>query len=337
MITIDGSLGEGGGQVLRTALGLSAVTGTPFAIERIRAGRKKPGLQRQHLAAVLAVAEVTDADVQSADIGSQQLTFRPGAPRAGYYRFAIGTAGSTTLVLQAVLPALWAAPGASTVAIEGGTHNPLAPPVDFLASSFAPLAARMGAPLRVELVRHGFFPAGGGMLRAEVGPANWRPLTIERSGRPLRIAVRIVDCGLPAHVAERERAELCRRLHLAESDVVVERVPSPGPGNAVLVALHGEHVTEVIVALAERQLSAEAVAERAARAARRFVAGGVPVGEHLADQLLVPMALAGGGSFVTGAPSEHTRTNAQVVERFLPVRIRIETFEGAWRVEVEPR
>jgi RNA 3'-terminal phosphate cyclase (ATP) len=312
MISLDGAAGEGGGQVLRTALGLSVATGQPFAIENIRARRKNPGLQRQHLTAVLAAADIGQAVVD-------------------------GTAGSTMLVLQTILPALWAAAGASTVELEGGTHNPMAPPFDFLALAFAPVVARMGAGLELELVRPGFHPAGGGVVRARVTPAVWRPLAIERSAvRPV-VAARILHCGIPGHVAEREAEVLRARLHLPPERVLVDTRESTGPGNAVMVTLAGDPVTELVVSLGERGLSAEAVAERAVRAAKQQLAAAVPVGEHLADQLLIPMALAGGGTFVTAAPTEHTRTNAQVVERFLPVAIELRPDAGAWRVEVRPR
>jgi RNA 3'-terminal phosphate cyclase (ATP) len=161
MLTIDGSQSEGGGQVLRSSLALSLVTGRPFAIENIRAGRKKPGLLRQHLTAVLAAAEVSAAEVEGAALASRRLLFRPGRVRAGDYAFRVGTAGSATLVLQTVLPALLLAEGESTLTLEGGTHNPMAPPVDFLENAYLPLVNRLGPRVKVQLVRPGFYPAGG--------------------------------------------------------------------------------------------------------------------------------------------------------------------------------
>ena len=334
MHTIDGSQGEGGGQILRTALGLSVATGTPFVIERIRRGRKKPGLQRQHLTAVLAAAEVGQAQVVGAELGSERLEFVPGAPRAGTFKFAIGTAGSTSLVLQTVLPALWAAGGDATVEIEGGTHNPQAPPFEFLAWAWAPLLHRLGAPLALELVRPGFYPAGGGLVRATVQAPQWRRLDLPRTDHEPVLRAQIVDSGLPPHVAEREAEVLRKRLRLGPQDVAIERWQGRGPGNAVLVVVDCGGVVDVVAALAERTLSAEAVAERAVRAAQHHVGHRAPVGEHLADQLLVPMALAGGGSFATCAPSQHLRTNARIVEGFLPVSIAIEPRDGVWGVEV---
>jgi hypothetical protein len=165
-IELEGSQGEGGGQILRTALSLSMITGIPFAIERIRAGRRKPGLLRQHLTAVQAAAAVCGAEVEGAAPGSQRLRFKPGPVRGGDYFHAIGSAGSCTLVLQTVLPALWFADGPSTLRISGGTHNPAAPPADFLIRTWQPLLLRMGVTLDIQLQRHGFYPAGGGEMLA---------------------------------------------------------------------------------------------------------------------------------------------------------------------------
>src|SRR5258705_2280598 len=172
MLTIDGSFGEGGGQILRTALALSLVTGKPFRIENIRAGRKNPGLLRQHLTAVNAATEISRSEVMGAAIGSRELTFAPGSVVAGTYAFAVGTAGSTTLVLQTVLPALLVASGTSKVILEGGTHNPFAPPFDFLEKTFLPLVNRMGPQVTAELERPGFYPAGGGRMNVTVEPAD---------------------------------------------------------------------------------------------------------------------------------------------------------------------
>lgn len=181
LIELDGS--EGGGQILRSALSLSMTSGQPLRIRNIRGRRSRPGLLRQHLTAVRAAAEICAAEVEGAELGSRELAFRPGAIRAGDYAFAIGSAGSCSLVLQTLLPALLAANGESRVRISGGTHNPLAPPADFLRDSWLPLLQRMGAEVDLELLRHGFVPAGGGELLARVRPARWRPLQLEQIGR----------------------------------------------------------------------------------------------------------------------------------------------------------
>lgn len=335
MMRIDGSHGEGGGQVLRTALGLSVVTGAPFAIDGIRARRKKPGLQRQHLTAVLAAARVGSARVQGAELGSLALTFEPAACSGGVYEFAIGTAGSTTLVLQTVLPALWAADRASTVTITGGTHNPMAPPFDFLKKAFAPLVHRMGASLDMQLDRHGFFPAGGGQLRAHVAPAAWTPIELLDAPKPGEVTAQILVSNLHPSVGEREQKTLRKALELRPEQVDVVDVDAAGPGNAVILHVQLGVVDEVVTQLGERGVLAEHVAKRAAKEAKALLAANVPVGEHLADQLLIPMAMAGGGAFRTVEPSLHTRTNAELIERFLPVKFTMREDVGAnnWVIE----
>jgi RNA 3'-terminal phosphate cyclase (ATP) len=337
MITIDGSQGEGGGQVLRTALSLSLVTGQPFAIDQIRAGRARPGLQRQHLACVEAAAAVGDAVVDGAQLGATRLAFRPRAVRAGDYRFAIGTAGSTTLVLQTVLPALLGAAGPSTLTASGGTHNPMAPPFDFLAMTFAPALRAMGASLDLQLVRHGFAPAGGGSLAATLGPARLAPiewLRREHEGVP---KARALVAQLDPKIGERELAVVRRRLRVHPEQLRVDTVDAHGPGNMLLLELPNQHATEVITVAGERGVPAEQVAERLCAAAERFLATDAPVGEHLADQLLLPLAIAGGGAFRTPEPTLHTRTNAAVIERFVPVRFDMREDGAAWRVDVVAR
>ena len=340
MLHIDGSSGEGGGQVLRTALGLSLVTGTPFLIDKIRAGREKPGLKRQHLTAVLAAAEVGAAQVEGAALGSMRLAFKPKALRAGDYRFAIGTAGSTTLVLQTILPALLAADGPSTVELVGGTHNPMAPPFDFLQHAFAPVLHRMGASLGLQLRTHGFYPAGGGQWRATIAKAAWTPCELLTRQEKPQLRARIVLAKIPQHVGEREASTLRARLGLRGDEVTIEEVASVGPGNVVMLRLGFGEVTEVVTALGERSVRAEDVAAQVADEAGTLLAANVPVGEHLADQLLIPMALAGGGAFRTLQPSLHTTTNAQVIEQFLPVAFTMREDQGqpgSWVVSVRPR
>lgn len=337
MITLDGSMGEGGGQVLRTSLALSMVTGQPFVIERIRAGRQKPGLARQHLTAVLAAAEICAAKVEGAELGSQRLAFRPGAVRGGDYTFAIGTAGSTTLVLQTILPALLAADAPSSVTLNGGTHNPLAPPFDFLQLAFLPVLRAMGASIELHLTRHGFAPAGGGALTATITPSRLAAVQLlerEPTGLP---RARVLLANLPTRVGERELHVVRRRLDFRAEQVRIETVASHGPGNMLLLEFPAAVCTEVIAVPGERGVPAEDIAEMACTLARAFLAANAPVGEHLADQLLLPMAMAGGGAFRTVEPSLHTRTNAQVIERFLPVRFLLTEQAGAWRIEVADR
>src|SRR5512138_967104 len=337
MITIDGSQGEGGGQILRTSLALSLVTGQPFRIQRIRAKRQKPGLLKQHLTAVEAAKTVGCAEVEGAALSSQTLQFRPGPVTPGNYPFAVGTAGSATLVLQTVLPALMTASDLSTLTLEGGTHNPMAPPFDFLTRCFVPLIHRMGPSVELELRRHGFFPAGGGRFHARIEPAKKlsRLHLVERGSIRSRQA-RILVSKLPEHVGQRELTVVRDELKWREDECAIEAVQYPvGPGNAVVLAIETEHVTGVFTSFGERGRPAEEVAKSAVEAAKAWIEAGVPVDEHLADQLLIPLVLAGGGSFRTTQPSLHTTTNAEVIQRFVAIPIRTEReSELVWRVTI---
>jgi RNA 3'-terminal phosphate cyclase (ATP) len=324
VLTIDGSQGEGGGQILRTALALSLVTGAPFTIEKIRAGRRKPGLLRQHLTAVNAAVAVGGAEVDGATLGSQTLVFRPRAVKPGEYRFAIGTAGSTGLVIQTVLPALLTASGPSTLTLEGGTHNPAAPPFDFLARVFLPLVERMGPRVAAVLDCPGFYPAGGGRCAVRITPvARLEPLTLLERGAIKQRRARALVAHLPRQIADRELAVVRSRLGWSDDELetVVVNGDTPGPGNVLLLEVESERLTEIFCGFGEVGIRAEAVAEHAAKEARRYLAAGVPVGVHLADQLLVPLALAGAGSFRTVGLSPHSRTNLDVIRLFSTTRI----------------
>ena len=328
MLRIDGSEGEGGGQVLRTSLALSMVTGTPVRIDKIRARRAKPGLMRQHLTAVLAAAKVSQAKVEGAEVGSTSLVFTPGPVTPGEYRFAVGTAGSVTLVLQTVLPALLTSSGPSTLTLEGGTHNPLAPPFEFLDRVFLPLVGRMGPRVEAHLERPGFYPAGGGRFSVKIEPAP--ALTgfelLERGEIRRRQGTAIL-ARLPRGIAEREVQHLAEQTGWHPSCFEIQEVNSLGPGNAVLLELESEAVTEVFTGFGEVGVRAEAVAERAVQEMRRYLKAGVPVGEHLADQLLLLLALAGSGAFTTVPLSLHAMTQIELIPRFLDVKIGVEREE----------
>jgi RNA 3'-terminal phosphate cyclase (ATP) len=334
MITLDGSIGEGGGQILRTALGLSLVTGTPFRIERIRAGRSKPGLLRQHLTAVQAAAAIGGAQLEGAELSSQELTFTPSTVKAGDYQFAIGTAGSTTLVLQTILPALIAASGPSRVVIEGGTHNPAAPPFDFLERVFLPLLARMGPRVEATLERPGFYPAGGGRIVITIEPPETRtlqPLVLDTRGDTVTRRVVAIVANLDPHIGHRELRAARGRLGWEDGSAEFEvrmMDQSSGPGNVLLIELGSTNVTELFAEFGERGVRAEQVAHKAVHDVHRYLAANVPVGRHLADQLLVPMAMAGAGSFRTTTLTPHARTNIEVIQRFLDVPIEARDDDG---------
>jgi len=324
MLSIDGSGGEGGGQIFRTSLTLSLVTGTPFRIDRIRAGRAKPGLMRQHLTALEAAAAVGEADVDGAAVGAQEIVFRPKRLRPGNYRFAVGTAGSAGLVLQTILLPLVIARARSSLTLEGGTHNPAAPPFEFLAEAFLPLLRRMGADVDARLERAGFYPAGGGRMTVDVTDrGSLASLHLVQRGRTLRRRARALVSRLSRQIADRELAVIRSRLGWDgdELEVVMLSEGMAGPGNVLLLSLESEHVVEVFTGFGEIGVRAEAVAERVAQEARRYLAADVPVGPHLADQLLLPMALAGGGVFRTVPLSRHASTNLEVIGQFLGTSI----------------
>lgn len=338
MVLIDGSEGEGGGQVLRTALGLSLVTGTPFRIARIRGRRSRPGLLRQHLTCVVAATKLGDATVEGAELESQELTFRPRTLQSGHFEFAIGTAGSTTLVLQAMLPALLRAPGPVHLTIEGGTHNDLAPPFEFLERALVPILRTLGATIDVQLVRAGFEPAGGGRLEVKVTPAPLGTLELVSRGARLRREAKAIVSAVPLKVATRELAVVREELSFDETELSTEQIHAPSPGNALTLTLAYEHVTDVFVGLGKQGITAEKVARRACGEVRRSLRTDAPVGLHLADQLIVPLALSRGGVFRTVEPTEHTRTQLQLVPRFLPVKIEAsaEASGPTWRISVQP-
>jgi RNA 3'-terminal phosphate cyclase (ATP) len=336
MLTVDGSQGEGGGQILRSALALSLVTGQAFRIENIRAQRKRPGLLRQHLTAVQAATAIGHARVVGATLHSDRLDFVPAGVVPGDYRFDVGTAGSTTLVLQTVLPALLTASGPSRLSLVGGTHNPQAPPFDFLDRTFLPLINQMGPRVAAKLESPGFYPAGGGRFQVTVEPAGkLEPCALLDRGAVRGIAACAMVAKLPRHIAERELRVVQQRLGSGVSLLVEEVSGSPGPGNVLLIEVQCERVTEVFAAFGERGVRAGTVAEKAVAEARRYLDAAVAVGEHLADQLLLPMALAGGGAFKTLPLSLHAHTSIDVIKMFLGCEVRVEEAGDACTVAVE--
>lgn len=337
MITIDGSFGEGGGQILRTSLALSLVTGKPFRMENIRAKRDKPGLLRQHLTAVSAAAEVSDARVEGGAIGSTGLSFSPRAVKAGSYHWAVGTAGSATLVFQTVLPALLTAQGATELSLEGGTHNPYAPPFDFLAKAFLPVVNRMGAKVAARLERPGFYPAGGGRFVVAIDPVKrLERVDLTERGDILKQEGVSVVSQLSRRIAETELAVLQAKLSWPAESFRVEEVANPrGPGNILICAIESRNITEVFTGFGERGVPSDRVAMATVEEVREYVAAGVPVGRHLADQLMIPMALAGGGKFRTLPPTRHSLTNIEVLKKFLDIEVTVTRIERpVWEIEI---
>ena len=337
MVRIDGAFGEGGGQILRTSLSLSLITEKPFRIENIRANRKKPGLLRQHLTAVQAAAAIGGGETLGAELGSKKLTFAPGNIEAGKYHFAIGTAGSGTLVLQTILPALMTASAPSQIVIEGGTHNPAAPPFDFLERCFLPLLEKMGPRVKVELERYGFYPAGGGRFTVEITPcASLQPLTLGERGDIIEKRVVALVANLPYHIARREMDTAATMLQWDEECLsCIDTKNSVSPGNLVMIELKSSELTAIFTGFGERSVKAEDVAAEAVRQAQAYLASRTVADEHLADQLLLPLALAGGGSFTASSLNLHAQTNMHVIRQFLPVRFEVQEGQGFSRVFVK--
>lgn len=335
-LTLNGE--TGGGQMLRTALSLSMITGTAFRMSHIRGKRQRPGLMRQHLTCVKAAAEVTGATVAGADIGSTDLVFRPGPIRGGDYRFAIGTAGSTGLLFQTLLPALLHATAPSTLHLEGGTHNPLAPPFEFLDRVFLPALRRMGAEASLELLESGFAPVGGGAVKAAITPCpRLRTVTFHERGELRGLRLRVPIRNLAPAIAERIRDAALAVLPQAEA-VIDPREPGPGRGVCCLVEAEFEHTAELTSTFGEQGVSAERVGHRAAKVMTDFLNTGAVVGRCLADQLLLPLALAGSGSFLTMPVDDHVPTNIHVIETFLPVKFTLgATNRGQVELTVSPK
>jgi RNA 3'-terminal phosphate cyclase (ATP) len=326
MIELDGSQGEGGGQILRTSLTLSMITGMPFRVTNIRANRAKPGLMRQHLVAVQSAAAICGGEVSHAEVGSSSLEFHPGRIRAGNYKFPIGTAGSSTLVLQTLIPALLYADGPSTVLVSGGTHNPMAPPVQFLQRAWGRVLDMMGAKVDIQLRRYGFYPAGGGEVLAVIEPCpKLKQIELIERGQQRNAYAESIVAGIPVTIAHRELQQIGDHLGWTRDRLnVIEPGRDQGPGNALIITLEYEHITEVFTAIGEKRVSAEEVAAAVTAEVADYQGSTAAVGEHLADQVMLPMALAGGGSFTMHRVSQHAITNGDVISRFLPVLIAFE-------------
>jgi RNA 3'-terminal phosphate cyclase (ATP) len=339
-IEIDGSYGEGGGQVVRTALTLSVLTGTPVSVAKIRAGRRKPGLAPQHLTTVRALSEICDAEVSGASIGSTALSFAPRVPpRAGSFAFDVsetaggGSAGSVTLILQALLLPLSFARASSRLTLVGGTHVAWSPPFDFISDVYLPTVREMGIRAQCRLVAWGFYPVGGGRLGVEIEPAErLSAIALSERGEPERVRGRAVACNLPSHIAVRMANRACALLAPLDIPraVATERPRGKGPGAGIFLTAEYAHARAGFSALGERGKPSEAVAEEACRSLLAHDETGAPVTAQLADQLLLPCALAHGRSeFRVSRITPHLLTNAHVIGRFgLPARIDIRGEEG---------
>ena len=341
MIHIDGSHGEGGGQVLRSSLTLSVLTGQPLRIDNIRARRSKPGLRAQHLASVQAAAAISQAEVAGASPGSTTLLFRPGRVQPGQYRFDIGTAGSTSLVLQTIFLPLALADAPSTVTITGGTHVSWSPSFHYLDRQWLPVLRRMGFDARLTLERAGFYPKGGGRVRADIQPAGTlQPVDLEERGELRRVSGISAIANLPEHIVERQRQQVERRLGGWVPELAVETVSlsSPGPGTVVFLQAECEHGGGGFTALGKRGVPAERVADEAVNQLETFLARNAAIDKHLADQLILPLVFAPGRSSLSTAEiTQHLLTNIEVVQAFLDVEVVVEgELSSPGLVRIEP-
>jgi RNA 3'-terminal phosphate cyclase (ATP) len=349
MITLDGSFGEGGGQILRTALSLAAIQGRAVRIERIRAGRRKPGLAAQHLTAVRALAEICDAEVSGAEIGSESLVFRPHRPpQAGSYHFDVAaarhgrSAGSATLLLQALLLPLALADGPSTLRLQGGTHVAWSPPWPYLQEVYLSRMAELGLETDCRLIAWGWYPVGGGQIECRV-PGGWKPqpLQLTSRGSLLQLEGLAASSRLPRHIVQREAEQMRMILADAGREIAVTAlpdVPSPGPGNGVFITAYYQGGVAGFSSLGRRGRRAEEVASAACHQFLQFHRREAVVDRHLADQLVLPLALASAAStFTAETMTDHVSTNLWVVRQFLPLKEQTEMLEdGTARVTLAP-
>jgi RNA 3'-terminal phosphate cyclase (ATP) len=332
MITIDGSMGEGGGQVLRTSLALAILTQTPIHLHSIRAGRSKPGLQPQHLQAVQAAASICGGQVQGAALHSRELFFEPGEIHAGRYRFDIGTAGSAPLVFQTVFLPLSYAKEATTVTIIGGTHVPHSPCYHYLERQWLPMMHSLGFRARISLEQAGFIPQGGGIINAHIRPVRTvAPLTRLVPGSLLRVRGVTAAANLEAAIARRQKLQALRRLEPLCRDSKIETIdlPSQGKGTLLLVQGEFEQASCCYFGLGAIGKRAERVADEAVDAFEAFITSGGALDEYLADQLILPLAFATSPSrYRTARVTRHLLTQAALVPMFLPIRVEIDADEG---------
>ena len=326
-IYIDGSFGEGGGQVLRTALSLSMITGKSLEIANIRAGRKKPGLLRQHLTCVKASAEICDAHISGAELGSQRLVFIPDKIKAGNYSFKIGSAGSAMLVFQTILPALMLLEEESKIELEGGTHNPMAPPFHFITESFLPQLKKMGVSITANLDRWGFYPVGGGKVNFTIkGKNQLSPLFLKDKGNEVSKSIVAFSSNLIPEITEAEASYLKDKLDWDDISTKID-CNSLGPGNVIMAEIEHKNIKAVFCEFGEKGLRAAKVAQKLLKRIKKFSASFTPVEEYLADQLLLPIALAGRGEFNCNCLSMHTKTNIEIIKSFLYLDIVVQKNE----------
>lgn len=341
MLELDGSYGEGGGQLLRTACALSAITGEPVRLHNIRARRAPPGLAPQHLTAVKAVATLCDARVEGLELQSQELIFRPGKLRGGEFRFDVGTAGSITLVLQALLPAALHADAPAHIHLTGGTDVRGAPPLDYLRFVLLPLLARMGAEVELTLQQRGYYPRGGGIVEVRVRPSSLKGLRLETAGAIKEIRGVAHVSNLPAHIVTRMQQTAVQLLgDIARVEIepqILGKDQAIGQGGAIVLWVRTAHALLGGSEVAQRGVPAERIAGTAAQDLRDDITAGATLDLHASDQLLIYGALAQGPScFLARTLSSHAQTTLWLLQQFLPLRVSATPVGAATRVDMEP-
>jgi RNA 3'-terminal phosphate cyclase (ATP) len=314
------------------------VTGRAIEVEKVCAGGDQPGMMRRHLSVVSAAARVCGAQTEGATIGSTRLHFSPGPIQCGDHHFFVGTGSSAVPLLQTLVPALMVAGGPSTLTVEGSTHASGAPAFDHILKTWAPALSTMGPEVKVELHRHGFFPAGGGKITAAINPGEGRtlePLRLTERGEVSSKRATALVAHLDGKIAQRELETLEGLMSWAPEELCAEVVKdADGPGNAVLIEVVSEKITEVFSGVGSRHIRAEAVAEQAAAAALEYITAEVPVARHTAEGLIIPLAMAGKGSFCTTDLSPHTQSAIDLVHLFTDVEVAVANIRGQWHVEV---